>query len=289
MIGVAPRDILSPENYVAMASKCRTENQINRLHIKLECDLTPGEIFELENLSRAGLLNQAAREWLDKLESFNRELFIAPEPFLRSSIGPNVSLYRNPDHPPKNKTLLLAFSGNGRRLGLPICVFLQSLDSRVFDVVVFKKGSDKRPYLEGIEGFSDSLPRALKLIRRATSQRSFTRTITLGTSSGGFPALVTAVLFGAEAGFSICGYPPSSPPNLGLRCQLAVRRLFSRPPHMEFVYGTPVDQKNAALLQGYFGGTTRHVDVSQHNLLGALLLRGELTQFLDGLFVVKPI
>jgi hypothetical protein len=274
-------------DYLPLALECRTQNQFNKLHIHLENILAPTEFAHLADLAGKQQLPEQSCNWLKKIGGLSPGLFDSPQAFTGRALSENVLLYRDPRWEASGKTLLVGFAGDARRLMVPISVFLQCLDSRTWDVVLLRKGAKKRPYSKGVEGVSRNLPAVLRYVRSSVSAGQYRRTVTLGTSGGGFFAILGATLIDATSGVSIGGAQPRAPLGLGLRWQLALHRAFmKRQPEFEFVYsaGHDRDRKQAIAMHGAFGGRLRPVArVDDHNPLGPLLARGELAEFLNAL------
>ena len=114
--------------YLTLASQCRTENQLNKLHINIERLFAPLEIGYIAELAKVQQLPPLSSRWLDKISSFSPGIFDSPQRFRRHSLSENVLLFQDTDQDAAEKSLLVAFCGNGHRLGMPISVFLQCLD-----------------------------------------------------------------------------------------------------------------------------------------------------------------
>jgi hypothetical protein len=266
-------------DYLKLASRCRTQNEFNRLHIGLENVLVPLELAYIAMLAKTSEIPEPSRLWLQRIgRKWTPEMFDTPQRYERRSFSRHVILYQNPERDVRNKGLLVAFSGNGRRMMMPISVFLQFLDSRLWDVVVLKKCA-RNSFLLGLEDVSTDFRGLVEFVETTVSSMQYRRVITLGTSSGGFAATWAAVLMDADRGISVCGRPPSQLPSLPMGYQEA--------PHgadLCFVYGGDCaqDHLSALALLDLFGGRLRPVpDIDRHGVLGELLKRGQLAEFLD--------
>jgi hypothetical protein len=271
--------------YLPLALECRTQNQFNRLHIHLENILSPREFALLADLAKRQQFPERSRNWLEKIGGLSPSLFDSPQAYSRRALSENVLFYQDPERAPATKTLLVGFAGDARRLMLPIAVFLQCLDARAWDLVLLRKGPQKRPFLKGVEGISRHLPSVLSYVNRLVAARRYRRIVTLGTSGGGFYAIVAAILLDGASGVSIGGAAPTSALGFRLRWQLAYHRAVAkREPAFKFVYSADhdVDRKAAMAMQAAFGGRLRPVvGVTEHNALAPLIARGELAEFLN--------
>ena len=271
--------------YLPLALECCTQNQFNRLHIHLENILAPREFVLLADLARRQQFPERSRNWLEKIGGLSPGLFDAPQAFSRRSLSDNVLFYQDHEREASAKSLLVGFAGDARRLMLPIAVFLQCLDARAWDIVLLRKGPHKWPFSKGVEGVSRHLPSVLSYVKTSISADQYQRIVTLGTSGGGFYAIVAAILLDGASGVSIGGAAPKASLGFRLRWQLAYHRAFAeREPEFKFVYsaGHDLDRKAAMALQGAYGGKLRPVaGVAEHNALAPLLARGELAEFLN--------
>jgi hypothetical protein len=265
-------------DYLKLASRCETVNMFNRLHIDLENICSPLEIVEIQKAKHG----EPTREWLDHLLSWAPTLFETPQRYKRRAISWPMMLYEDPEQDVHEKSLLVAFADDTRRLMLPISVFLQYVDSRYWDVVVLKRRLFS--YLHGLDEVSTDFHGVIERVENAVSPTQYRRVITLGTSGGGFPALWAAMLMRASRGISICGCPPRS-----LSPSLEVLRA----PHdvdLCYVYGGAQDQdrRSALSLLALFGGRLCPVpDVDEHVLLYHLMMYHQLGEFLYEILSLK--
>ncbi len=128
-----------PPDYAALASRCRTKNEFRRLHIDLENTLAPAELREIKKLIDTQGQDAPGRGWMGALQELSPTLFEAPQAYQRHALASRATLYQDPASDVAKKGLLVAFTGDARRLMLPVCVVLQLIDSRRWDVVVLRK------------------------------------------------------------------------------------------------------------------------------------------------------
>ena len=274
----------STPDYIALTSQCRTQNQFNGLHIDLENLVTPIEISSLARVAQSRQLPKPVYPWLEKLARLSPGLLDSPQRFERTALSENLFFYRDPRKDAGHKRLLVGFTGGARRLMMPIAIFLQALDSQLWDVVLLRKGPERRPYTRGLEGLSRSLPGVLQFIQTAVGAKEYQRVVTLGTSGGGHAALLAAILMDGVLGVSVGGSSPQMPIGLGLRLRLAMHQArTSHRPELKLVFGADCarDREHALSLQASFGGRLYSVaGVAEHNPFRALLARGEFAEFL---------
>jgi hypothetical protein len=265
-------------DYLRRASRCRTQNEFNRLHIELENILTPLELAGIAKLAKMSTSPEPSRLWLERIQKWKPELFESPQGYERRSFSRHVTLYQNPKGEAHDKGLLVAFSGDARRLMMPTSVFLQFVDSRMWDVVVLKKGS-RNSYLLGLDSVATDFHGLVEYLQTTFTPAQYRRVMTLGTSSGGFAAAWAAFLMGADRGISVGGGPPRPLPALTAGDQPAPDGV-----DLCYVYGMdcPQDHQAALLLLDIFGGRLRPVpDIDAHGVLSRLLKSGKLAEFLD--------
>jgi hypothetical protein len=271
-------DIDGDFDYLELAARCRTQNEFNRLHIGLENVCTPGELAEIAKLAKARKGLAATRSWLKNYQMWTPELFDAPQRFERRAISRHMILYQSPERDACDKDLLVAFADNARRLLMPVCVFLQFLDSPSWDVVVLKKCS-RDSYLLGLEDTSVDFSGLIEFIQTTLSPMQYRRVITLGTSGGGFAAILAAHLMGAQRGISIGG----SPPKLAQSPTIGKQRASHRTDFcFVFASESAVDHQSALALLGLFGGRLCPVPgTHRHNPIGPMMKNGQFGEFID--------
>jgi hypothetical protein len=275
-----------PLDYAALSSRCRTKNEFRRLHIDLENTLAPTELREIKKFIDTQDADAPGRGWVGELQKLSPELFEAPQAYRRSVLNPQVTLYHDPASDVCERRLIVAFSGDARRLMLPTCVILQFFDSRQWDIVVLRK-SGKTSFLRGLEGVSSDLPGLIRYVQRAVAATRYRRTITLGTSGGGSAAIMAALLMGADRGVSVCGSLPKSQGNTWLRGRMVPEKgkAGSFEGELWYVYGADrmQDVDAAHALRDRFGGELHPIPgADEHNVFRWLLERGQLAAFLEG-------
>jgi len=110
------------------------------------------------------------------------------------------------------KSLIVAFTAQGLRLGVPISFFLQMLRDDAFDAVVLRDPGQLH-YTRGVRGLGGFLE-SMARIRKFAEANGFDQIITFGNSLGGLPALRAGRLLGARRAFSIGGRYPWHPGRL---------------------------------------------------------------------------
>jgi hypothetical protein len=259
-------------DYLSLVARCKSQNDFNQLHIKLENICTPLEIAQFAELARASSLPKQSLDWFEKLRRLAPDLFSAPHPYRRRTYSKFVLRYRSGNLKPSQKMLLIGFAGYAERLMMPIAVFLQFVDPDKWDVLLLKRTFEQL----------DDLPGLVQHIKATFCPESYQRVIAYGTSGGGFSAICAALLMQVDRGICIGGFPPGPLPPVSDADRAAAH------PDLWFVYGSdfPKDYERALALQDRFGGRLRAMPgVDSHHILGKVLERGEFAQFLEEMLV----
>ncbi len=260
-------------DFAQKARECSTENAWNRLHIDLENVLAPQELAQLARYEQsAGPFIRTAK-WLDKLRRLSPDVFDAPRCFQAEPLHANLTLYRGAPYA-RNRRLLFTFAGNAGRVMLPMPVFLQLFDPLAWDVLVVCKQRGQS-YCDA--ALQDIAPAAAGLLDLA----EYRSVACLGTSSGGFPAIVAALRIGAAVGVSVGGSPPPAdrfafPAGLG----------GSGSTRLVYVHGADFERDgvSAAILARHAPGEILAVPgVARHNVLAALIAEGTIGALLDSI------
>lgn len=258
-------------DFAQRARECVTENAWNRLHIDLGNVLAPHELAQLARYERSAGPFKHTAKWLDKLRRLSPDLLEAPRCFQPEPLHAHLTLYHGAADP-QGRRLLFAFTGNAGRMMLPMPVFLQLFDPVAWDVLVVCKQHGQSYHDAGLR---DIAPAAAKLLDFS----EYRSVACLGTSSGGFQAIVGALRIGAAVGISVGGSPPSADVSL-FRASLAN----SGSTRLVYVHGADFERDgiSAGILAQHFPGEIHPVPgVARHNVLAALLVEGTVDPFLE--------
>ena len=274
-------------DYLPLAMQCRTENQFNLLHIAYEHILAPIEFIHFTNLVKSQQLPEPTYDWLRRIAKLSPELFTSPKSFRRQARADNVLLYQDPARDASGKSLLVGFAGNSRRLMMPIAIFLQCLDSHVWDIVLLRKGAEQETYFEGVAGVASSLSTLVAYVEGMLPTKRYRQIVTYGTSGGGLAAILAAILMNAARGISVGGAPPKTAFDASLQTELAVRRACqAQVPELIYIFGADCefDRNSAHTLQRLFGGKLHPLaGVDHHNPFRTMLKTGHLSAYLNEL------
>jgi hypothetical protein len=291
------------DDYLVRSRACRTENELNRLHVDLENVLAPQELAALARLVEPmGPLEKTTNwlrpfstkfskapcpfdpfehttKWLNKLRRLSPKLFLAPHPFDRDPLHPNFTLYRGAAAPARRQ-LLFAFCGNAGRLLLPLPVFLQFLAPETWDVLVVRKRV-KESYLTGLAGATGGPPSIVAIAKELVAFDQYRSVTCLGTSGGGYIAITAALLINAERGIAIGGALPREASKDYLVPADIVHAARTR---LQYVHGADCKADSAAadaIARRYTGEVISVPDVARHNVLETLLQRDDVGRLLS--------
>lgn len=189
---------------------CRSAADLYRVQIPAENVMTPDEVVALA--ARADTLPEPGRAWIRRLQFQLRRVHGEPEPYRRRRIAEHVDLYEGVGPAEAPRDLVLAMTGIGMRLMLPVSLVLQALPAEGRDVLLLSDPG-MAGFLRGVPGYAED-PSAL--VARLADDLPLSRYRTVrafGTSMGGAAALCYGAMLGAEVAVSLAG---SHPPALSL-------------------------------------------------------------------------
>lgn len=197
--------------YLGEIAGCRTLNQFNRVHIHIAVYFTPAETCEIIDGVRArGIpLAPEARQWHQKTDEQLRAGGRRVMPYERSVVAPGAMMYAAPGTPEERarRTLVIAFTGNAHRLGMPLATFLQHCPGEDYEfLVLFDRA--RRFYLAGVDGLGANLPSSIDAIRARVDPSRYRRALTFGTSGGGLATVWAAVQLELPRAVSVGGSTP---------------------------------------------------------------------------------
>lgn len=209
--------------YNRLVRGCKTHNMLNKLHIDLENRMTPLELDALrsslcarhtwDTVFRAP--QRAAASPVQQLwvENLHRQCAKSgkpsAEPFARHRLRQRVTLFTDGGNR-SDKTLAICFSGRAQRMMMPLPVFLQNIDAARVDVA-FIRDPTRNSYRNGIGGVADSLEASIDQLGGLLGIAGYRRAVSIGTSGGGVPAVMSALRLNLDAALSAGGNHPDDP------------------------------------------------------------------------------
>lgn len=190
--------------YRRRVGRCRTENQVNRIHIALENYLTPAEVRHFAAAFAGDPPDSPSRQWIEKLAAAMPVNKARPAEFVRRGIVKGATRYTADTGTEAQKTLLIGLAGHWHRLMLPTPWFLDCLNPALFDVIVLRDYA-RLSFATGIPGLGGDFVAALTRLKEQVDPRAYRNAIALGTSGGGVCAVMAAIALGLQRGISVSG------------------------------------------------------------------------------------
>jgi hypothetical protein len=281
------------EEAIARLKACTTERDLRRTSAAIETHATP---LEVARLGGAGVIVPPAAQWI---RSFVTKVGLGespPEGYVRREFGRWLIAYTDPAVQTSRKTLIIGFVGTQGRLMLPAAMVLQRLPSERFDLALICDPSSAH-FLNGAEGYASSPLELARSLARDLGAGRYNRLICCGVSVGGFAALRTGIILGADRSISVGGRFPWHPSRLiaGGKDQVSAfdvicccNRDFSG--ELLCAYSdNETDRAHADRLAAVLRVShLRAPETREHNLFLAAFQRGELEALFDRLFDVGP-
>jgi hypothetical protein len=191
--------------YRRRTDRCRTVNQLNRVHIALGNYATPAELRHFAAaLAATEPPDSPRRQFVADLVRRMPRGLPRPREFERRGALPGLSLYSAGTGAPAQKTLIIGFAGHFGRLMLPTPWILDCLDPDLYDVVVLRDLS-RREFVAGVPGVGGDFFAVLGRLPAFADPAAYRRTVAIGTSAGGLSALLAAICMRLARGISISG------------------------------------------------------------------------------------
>ena len=275
--------------YRRRISRCRTENQLNRVHVALDNYMTPLEVRYFRSALDGEAADSPSRRWIATVANSMPVNKVRSVEFDRNEIFRGVTFYTADAGSTDEKTLIIGFAGLNHRLMAPTSWLLDCLNPMLYDVIVLRDFS-KRAFAFGIPGLGEDFFQTLSNLRMCVDARRYRNAISLGTSLGGIPALLAALLLKTNRGISI-GVEDfrlfaSRLKRMGLNDEPYAALLASRPrpfPELFLVHGA--ERKDDALAASFLNNLVpsrlwRVKNCAEHVVLKWYILRGTLPAFL---------
>jgi hypothetical protein len=190
--------------YRRRIARCRTENERNRIHIAVENYMTPAEVRHFAAFLAGDPPESPSRQWIARIAGLMPINEVRPVEFARRGIAKGATRYTADAGSADQKTLIIGFAGHWHRLMVPMPWFLDCLNPSLYDVVVLRDFS-RLSFGAGIPGLGGDLFEALTGLKRQVDPRAYRNATALGTSGGGVPAVLAAILLGLDRGISVSG------------------------------------------------------------------------------------
>jgi hypothetical protein len=252
-------------------TRAHSVGDFNRARLDLQRLGTPTEVRELQELR--GRLPDHVADWLTRLHDY---CFWEESEVQNYSphVGDSRSALFRSDGDPGDKELVIGFSGAAGNLYQPTPVVLQKLGGSPVDLLLLRD-DDRSRY--GVD--HAGCDRFLELIDTiAPVAAQYRSVLTIGTSMGGFPALLAGRSLGARRSVSLGGHAdPCPPPGISS----VIRDLpGSGPDDVACIFGAgnSRDRAGAVAQATYFRDAALFAiqGVTEHNVSHAAFRQGSL-------------
>jgi hypothetical protein len=192
--------------YRKRIGRCRTPNQVNRVHIAIENYMTPAEVRYFRAALERDPGQSPSRVWITWLGASMPNNLVRPIEFERRGLSKGATRYTSDASPTREKTLLIGFTGVAHRMMLPTPWLLDCLNPALYDVVLLRDFS-RVAYGAGVRGLGGDLLTALSNLRMHVDPRAYRASIAFGTSAGGLPAILAAISLKLDKAIAIGPQP----------------------------------------------------------------------------------
>jgi hypothetical protein len=229
--------------YRQRIGRCRTENQVNRVHIAIENYMTPAEARYFRVALDGDPAESPSRLWITRLTGAMPTNIVRPVEFERRGLLKGVTHYTADISSTDQKTLIIGFTGIAHRLMMPTPWVLDCLNPALYDVVLLRDFS-RVAYASGIRGLGADFVMALSNLPMHVDPRGYRNTIAFGTSLGGIPAILAAILLNLDKAIAI------GPQEFGRIAALLRRHGLSDEPYASLLASRPQPFPEVVLVCG---------------------------------------
>jgi len=188
--------------YRRRISRCRTQNQLNRVNIAVENYVTPAEVRYFHTALAGEPAESPAYQWITRLARGMPNNIVRPVEFERRGLCKGVTHYSANPSSAAQKTLIIGFTGIAHRLMMPTPWVLDCLNPALYDVVLLRDFA-RVAYASGIPGLGGDFHTALSKLSTHLDRGAYRDAISFGTSAGGVPAILAAILLSLDKAIAI--------------------------------------------------------------------------------------
>lgn len=116
-----------------------------------------------------------------------------PMEWSRRPLGAHADLFTGAGGESQGRTLVVSFAGRAMRLLAPTYGILCALDPRTTDLLLLRDPT-RQHYLSGVAGIGGTIEAVARWADEYARSHGYARVVAFGTSSGGIPAICTALL-----------------------------------------------------------------------------------------------
>jgi len=282
-------------------------NQLNRIHIAFENNLTPLQWFKFQSDLTSSLKKittdmqneyySAQKNWVKQINGMCLVSGVhSPQQFKRQTIKPYIKLFKGSD---TNKKLLVCFTGIAQRMMAPLPSFLQHINANEIDVL-FITYPKKTGFRMGLKDSSNSFDAFIDDLNVLIHESNYEKFFSMGVSGGGLPAILCALKLNFDAAVSFSGGNPDDnrwTEALDYKLEKLMEsylKINKSNPTLTLVYGGDSQEdilaakRTAEILKVQQVIVRSNKDKIGHVSLYPLMMTGKLTSFLnEALFHTK--
>ncbi len=287
--------------YFSRIAQCKTVNQLNAVHIGLCNLMTPREALLVQRRLGdpawefpAGQVGKdTARAFRTALQDHMARMVgdlsycgkTVAEPFARERVAHGAWRFSDGGER-RQKSLLIAFTGNADRLMMPSPTYLQHFDAARVDIV-FLVDRNKRRYVDGIAEIGASLEAVVDALPDLLGTTGYRRLAVTGTSSGALPAVLAGLRLRAASVLAFGGDNPEAQPwsAEGAVQRLAAASAASPDTQVRLAFGAQkatdreAAEATARAIEAELVPVTHPTDPVNHNAAYPLVTQGLFRQF----------
>lgn len=191
----------------AALAACTTQADHYRVQMHAENTLDPAAAMALR--ARIDTLPVESHEWVRRLADMVLRNQPVAEPYRRHDLAETVCFYEGQRPAGTPRSLVVAFTGAGQRLMLPVAPVLQGLPAARCDVLVLQD-SARAAFLTGVPGYAADLPALAARLERDIPMAGYADRRCIGASSGVMAALAFGPIIGAALSLGLGGMSPAA-------------------------------------------------------------------------------
>lgn len=186
----------------AALAACTTQADHYRVQLRAENTLEPAAALALN--ARIDTLPAESHEWVRRLADMVLRNQPVAEPYRRHDLAENACFYEGQGPAGAPRSLVVAFTGAGQRMMLPVAPVLQGLPAARCDVVVLQDPT-RAAFLTGVPGYAADLPALAERLERDIPMAGYADRRCIGASSGVPAALAFGAISGAAMALGLGG------------------------------------------------------------------------------------
>jgi hypothetical protein len=151
-------------------------------------------------------------KWIHRIDYYFKKIEKEnPEPFIKKRIDRHTILFtsRDKSFKPKDKILLVCFTGKRHRMMMPLPVFLQYLNAETTDVI-YMIDISSNSFRQGMPDYDHSFEGMLDRLSFLPF-KDYKQVVGMGVSGGTLPILLLSIKYGFDAVLTVGAKGPNEP------------------------------------------------------------------------------